>query len=208
MDAIEAARYHEIIRERFSIIDELEKRFDENEYEKVLQEYIFDHLWLLDPAWERATEYSEMERRIQNAVNRVPIRNKETVRPDIRYRRISSKHVIIELKRPSVRMRKTAIEDQVRDYIAAVRQDIYKDPEQMRHPIEAICLLGELPIGWDDPETRRTDQDSLRPFGIRVMTYIEMINNARSAYAKFIKERTPVDEIGATVEAIRSYRPS
>ena len=207
MDAIEASRYLEIVRERLVIIDELERRVDEDEYEKILQKYIFDHLWLLDPAWERATQYENMEERIQNAIDRVQIRNKEEVRPDIRYRRISGMHVIIELKRPSVSIRKTAIEDQVNDYIAAVRQDIGQDPEEGRYPIESICLLGKLPIGWNDNETRKRDEESLRGYGIRVMTYVELINRARSAYAKFAEAKASLVDLGTTVEAIRSYKP-
>ena len=207
MDAIEASRYLEIVRERLIIIDELQQRVDENEYEKVLQKYIFDHLWLLNPAWERATQYRSMEERMQNAINRVAIRNKKEVRPDIRYRHISGMHIIIELKRPSTSIRKTAIEDQVNDYIAAVRQEIEKDSEERRYPIEAISLLGRLPIGWDNPETRSRDEESLRGYGIRVMTYDELINRARSAYAKFVEARAPLVDLSKTVEAIRSYRP-
>ena len=206
MDAIEASRYHEIVRERLAIIDELQQKVDSNEYEKILQKYIFDHLWILDPAWERATQYQTMEERVQNAVARVPIRNKEEVRIDVRYRRISGAHVIIELKRASVSTRKTAIEDQVNDYIAAVKQEIDKDPEEKRYPIEAISLLGRLPSGWDNPETRQRDEESLRGYGIRVMTYDELINRARSAYAKFVEAQAPVGELRAIVEAIRSYK--
>ena len=207
MDAIEASRYLEIVRERLVIIDELQQRVDENEYERVLEKYIFDHLWLLDPAWERATQYQSMEERMQNAIDRVPIRNREEVRPDIRYRRISGMHVIIELKRPSVSIRKTAIEDQVNDYIGAVKQEIDKDPEERRYPIEAISLLGKLPINWNNPDTRARDEESLRGYGIRVMTYNELINRARSAYAKFVEARAPIVDLSKTVDAIRSYKP-
>ena len=207
MDAIEASRYLEIVRERLAIIDELQNKVSDDEYEKVLEEYIFDHLWLLDPAWERATEYESMEEQIQNAVERVRVRNKEEVRTDIRYRRISSAHVIIELKRASVTMSKTGIEAQVNDYIAAVQREIDKDQDERRYPIEAICLLGKLPVGWDNPAIRARDEESLRVYRIRVMTYSELINRARSAYAKFVKAKAPVVEISDTVEAIRSYRP-
>ena len=207
MDAIEASRYFEIVSERLAIIEELQKKVADDDYEKILQKYIFDHLWLLDPAWERATEYQYMEQRIQNAVERVPIRNKKEVQPDIRYRRISGMHVIIELKRPSVSIRKTAIEDQVKDYIDAVKREISKDPDEERYPIEAICLLGKLPIGWDKSETRQLDEESLRRYGIRVMTYDQLINRAHSAYAKFVKAKASVNDLSKTVEAIRSYRP-
>lgn len=207
MDAIESARYLEIVRERLAIIDEFNKRVAQNDYEAVLEKYIFDHLWLLDPAWERATEYAHMEEQIQNAIDRVNIRNKNEVRPDIRYRRISGGHVIIELKRPSVSVRKTEIEDQVNDYIAAVKQYFGQVRDESRYPIDAICLLEKLPVGWNDREVRKRDEESLRGYGIRVVTYTELIARARSAYAKFIKEHVPVVELGRIVDSISSYRP-
>ena len=208
MDAIESSRYLEIVRERLTIIDEFDDRVDKNEYETVLEKYIFDHLWLLDPAWERATEYVHMEKQIQNAINRVPIRGKAQVRPDIRYRRISGGHVIIELKRPSVTVRKTEIEDQINDYIAAVKEYFMHDQDESRYPIDAICLLEKRPVGWDDAEVRKRDEESLRGYGIRVVTYTQLIKRARSAYAKFIKEHVPLVELGETVDSIRSYRPT
>ena len=207
MDAVEAAQYLEIVRYRLSVIKELQDKIQRDEYESELRDYIFEHLWLLDPAWERATEHAQMEARIQNAVERVPIRGKESVQPDVRYRRISSAHVIIELKRASVSIRKTAIEDQLNDYIAAVQQEIEKNAAERRLPIEAICLLGKLPIGWDNPDTRARDERSLHEYGIRVLTFDEMVDRAHSAYTKFIQAQTPVNELRGTVEAIRAYRP-
>ncbi len=208
MDAIEAVSYLRIIQDRLTIIDELEQRVDDNTLERVLEEYLFDHLWLFDPAWERATEYSHMEKRIQNTITQREIRGKSTVRPDIRYRRISNGHVIIELKRPSVRISKTAIEEQVKNYIDALREYNQKDPEESVLPIHAYCIVEKLPLGWDDRNTRQRDEASLRVYDIRVMTYTELIKRARSAYAKFIQAHAPVAEIGETVEAIRTYQPS
>lgn len=208
MDAMEASHYLQIVNERLVVIDKLRDMIKENSYEKILQEYIFDHLWLLDPAWERATQDEKKEIQIQNAVERVPIRDKQKVRLDIKYRRVAGMHVIIELKRPSIRIRKTAIEDQLNDYIKAVRKEIDKDPKESRVPIEAICLLEQLPSGWNDPKTRQRDEDSLRGYGIRVMTYTELISHAESAYAKFVEAKTPLVDLSKTVEAIRSYRPN
>ncbi|MDE0606018.1 MAG: ATP-binding protein [Acidimicrobiaceae bacterium] len=208
MDDIEAVRYHEIVVERLTVIDKFQDKLNDDDYEKVLQEYIFDHLWLLDPAWERATVYADLEKQIKNTIDQVKIYDKKSVRPDIRYRRIHGKHVIIELKRPSVRVTKPDIEKQVNAYIHAVKKEIDKDPEERLYPIEGICLLENLPAGWDNHEIRDTDEESLRPYGIRVMTYTELIKNARSSYRKFIEQRAPLAEIGTTVEAIRSYQSS
>ena len=71
------------------MIDALRKQADENAVEKALQEYVFEHLWLLDPAWERATEDKNMEKSIQKIVDEMneKERGKNTnIRTDIRYR--------------------------------------------------------------------------------------------------------------------------
>ena len=206
MGAIEAANVFETVRGRIAIIEELENKVDENNYEKLIQNYISKNLWLLDPAWERTTEYTAIEERMQNALNRVPIRGRKEVKIDIRYRRVAGAHVIIELKRPGVKLRKTQIEDQINDYIEAVRNVIEQDPSSRHYPLEAICLVGKLPVGWENPRERRRDEESLKAYGIRIMTYEELISNARSAYAKFLGDREEIGALQDTINAIRSYR--
>ena len=148
LDAIEAVRYREIVNERLKVIRKLDQNVQENTLERVLQKYIFDHLWLLDPAWERATEYANMEKRIQSVLQDEPGKK---LRTDIRYRRVGRAHVILELKRGSKRLAKTAIEAQMKKYIKAVKKELKKDSKESTYPIEGICLVGKLPQGWEDP---------------------------------------------------------
>ena len=56
---IEATLYWEIANERVKVIRQLAESCDSNAKERVLQKHIFDNLWLLNPAWERATKGSE-----------------------------------------------------------------------------------------------------------------------------------------------------
>ena len=56
LDDLEATLYYRIVIERLRVIDALAEAVDDNALEKVLQEHIFTHLWLLDPGRERATE--------------------------------------------------------------------------------------------------------------------------------------------------------
>ena len=65
-DALEAALYRDIVRSRLEAIKEFRGIVDEDAKEKVLQNYLFDHLWLLDAAWERATDSEIMESRLIN----------------------------------------------------------------------------------------------------------------------------------------------
>ena len=207
VDAIEAARYHEIVQERLTVIERLNDAVEENVKERILQEYIFDRLWLLDPAWERATQFKRMEETLQKVVEGVPQKD-ETVRVDIRYRKVSGAHVIIELKRASVRQSKTEIEAQLRKYIDAVKAKLSTQGDERKYPIESICIVGKLPQGWDNEEIRKQDEESLRPYSIRILTYDELINNAYSAYAKFLEARGTTDALRELIRDIEDYVPS
>ena len=113
--------------------------------------------------------------------------------------------MIIELKRASVRKSKAEIETQIRKYIAAVERKLAENPKEARYPIESICIVGQLPTGWDNPKNRSRDEESLRPYGIRIITYDELIDNARSAYRKFLDAGKPVAQLSRVVDNVRSY---
>ena len=207
VDSIEAARYFEIVQERLDVIRNFRRKVDEDVLERVLQEYVFDHLWLFDPSWERATaaRHSHMEERLQAVVDGIP--TDSTVRLDIRYRRISGAHVIIELKRASRLLDKTEIESQIKRYIEAVEMEIKKNPQEMIFPIEAICLVGKLPRGWNDAETRRRDEESLNSYRIRVMSYHELIDNSLATYSEFIEASEGLDRLRSLIDNVRAFTP-
>lgn len=206
VDAIEAAHYHKIVQERLTAISKLRNATQENVKERILQEYVFDHLWLLDPAWERATQQQHMEETLQKVVEGVPQKG-ESVRVDIRYRKVSGEHVIIELKRASVQQPKTAIEEQLRKYVAAVKVEINKHGDERKYPIKSICIVGRLPQGWEDEGNRKNDEDSLRPYSIRILTYDELIDNAYSAYSKFLKAKATAGDLQGLIEKIEKHTP-
>ena len=63
-DEVEAALYYQIVHERLNVLDKFQNIVDEDLKEKVIQRYLFDHLWLLDPSWERAEATERIEQRI------------------------------------------------------------------------------------------------------------------------------------------------
>lgn len=207
VDAIEASHYREIVHERLKVVQKLQQNVQEDKLEVVLQEYIFEHLWLLDPAWERATEYANIEERIKSR-HTTPENPEKTLRIDIRYRRVAGAHVVLELKRASRRLHKTDIERQLVDYMNSVEELLKEDSEAIHSPIEGICIVGKLPIGWkEDPEKRRKEEESLRSVGIRVLTYSRLIKDAKSAYTKFLDATRKTKELTGLLENIRSYNP-
>jgi hypothetical protein len=53
IDDLELSYYGQIVSLRVGVIKTLQEKLKQNDKELVLRDYIFDHLWLLDPAWER-----------------------------------------------------------------------------------------------------------------------------------------------------------
>lgn len=53
LDELEATLYYQIVKERIEVIKKFHEITSDDMREKVIQEYLFDHLWLLDPSWER-----------------------------------------------------------------------------------------------------------------------------------------------------------
>ena len=205
VDALEAEHYRQIVEERLAIIRRLRETVDEDAKERILQEYIFDHLFLLDPGWERATRFEDMERRMERVLSdkrRIDIQY-------IKYRRVAAAHVIVELKRRSATTSKTDLENQIGGYIEALRDELSKSgTDTAALPIEGVCIVGRLPRGWDREETRRRDEQSLGLYGIRVVTYDELIDNAFVAYGKFIEAYGSKSRLRELMDQIRSFDPN
>lgn len=205
VDALEAEHYRKIVEERLEVIRKLRETVDEDAKERVLQEYLFNHLFLLDPGWERATMFEDMERRMERALA------KSRRRIDIhytKYRRVAAAHVIVELKRRSASVSKTGLERQVVGYMNELRKELSKSsPDTASLPIEAVCVVGKLPTGWENENIRSRDEDSLRLYRVRVVTYDELIDNAYAAYGKFLDAYASNGALRELMEQIRTFAP-
>ena len=192
-DSLEASLYRDIVRNRLEVIQELERLTDADYRERVLQRYLFDHLWLLDAAWERATGSEEFERRLRV---KEPFKDDDDTkerygRIDIRYRTVAGKHVIVELKRASVRTGIYELAEQGAKYVDGVR-DVLPPEEKDHAHIEVVFVVGRNP---PDPSQRIEDaMNSVSP-GSRIMPYDLLTQRARSAYAAYIDGAREADRI-------------
>ena len=75
-------------------------------------------------------------------------------------------------------------------------------------PIEAICIVGNLPQGWKDETRRSEDERSLAIYRIRVVTYDELIDNAYIAYGRFLAASVSGNRLRKLMEQIRAFDPS
>ena len=193
-DDIEASWYYEITRGRLDIIETLARHVEDDAFEKVLQKYIYTHLWLLDPSWDRATETATLEKyviasfkNISENKNRSSDETEDQMagRIDIKYKKTSGKHIIIELKRSTVKTDTAALIKQVDKYIVALEQEISLTGDSDT-AIEAICIVGKELKDWNTPKRKGQSIESLKAKGIRVVTYQKLIKDARLSYQKYI----------------------
>ena len=204
LDDIEASWYYQITEGRLGIINKLSDDITTDALEKVIQKHIDTHLWLLDPSWDRATEIPVMEKsvraRFQNISDTQETQEVKDGRLDIRYKKTSGKHVIIELKRASVRTSAWDLGKQVNNYIVALKDELTLASENTA--IEAICLVGQLPTGWGDLEERQRQENMLATSNIRVVTYQQLIKDAQTSYKGYLDKRTDKGRIRKLLDEI------
>lgn len=211
IDDLELSYYGQIVRGRVNVITALQEKLSQNKKELVLRDYIFKHLWLLDPSWERTkgTEHAE------TVVNKFLKQNSKTLprdakkaRIDIGYRTTSGKHVIIELKRASIAVPLDDLIKQVRKYRDGARKILekttYKD-----WPIEIICLVGKPPPEWNDSSGtgKKGVIDGLKTVDARIVFYDELLTNAQQAYADYLDEHVKLDKLWGVFDAIDDFAP-
>ena len=131
-DDIEASLYYQIIQERLRIISKLHSAVEDNAMERTIQEILYEHLWLLDPSWDRATETTFMEQTVQKEFEELETKEILTDpelngRYDIKYKMTAGKHVIIELKRANRTLDQYDLLRQVEKYGEALRKIVRGD---------------------------------------------------------------------------------
>jgi hypothetical protein len=211
IDDLEASYYGQIVKGRVEVIETLQKKLDDNEKETLIRDYIFEHLWLLDPSWERAkgTEVAE------TLVEKFLKRNTKELKPaekkariDIGYRTTTGKNVIIELKRASVAVPIDDLTKQVRKYRDGTKRaldgTVYRD-----WPLEIVVLVGTPPPEWNDGvgTGQKGVIDSLKAVDARIVFYNQLLTNAQKAYADYLEAHAKVDRLWGVFEAIDNFAP-
>nr|VFK42720.1 MAG: Histidine kinase-, DNA gyrase B-, and HSP90-like ATPase [Candidatus Kentron sp. TC] len=204
LDEREAILYHQIISERIDVIRTLQKKVQDNALEKVIQEQIFDHLWLLDPSWERAAGSEYMEQQVRTEFGKIEAgltEEEKKARLDIKYRTASGKHIIIELKRANRRVSVYELGSQIRTYRNATIK-LLDAAGLGNQPFEFVCVVGKDLVEQNDPNNSNLVKETLRPLDARVIRYEELLENAYASYSEFLKEHEKVGRITRLLQAI------
>jgi len=196
VDDIEATLYHDIAKGRIEVIRAFKGLVDANEKEKVLQKYLFEHLWLLDASWERAAGSEVIESRLQKEFERIDTglsKEEREGRVDIKYRTTAGKHIIIELKRADRVMDPADLQKQGRKYKNALEK-ILKAVGRDREPVELIFVVGMPVVDGDNVEYV---EKTLGAINGRVIQYDQLIERAIQAYNEYIVASEKVNRIEA-----------
>lgn len=206
-DELEAQLYYEISRGRLDIIDSFEGLTEEDHLEKILQKFLFEHLWLLDPAWDRGTTDPVMEVEVKKAVLDGDEFDgeymKEIGRVDIQYRKSGGEHLIIELKRAGRTTSTIELLTQVNKYQIKMDQ-LLAGINRSHEAYEIICLVGKDLSDWKNPQGREKSRRMLKEANARVVSYQELIGNARRAYSAYLDASKEASKIFHILDAIDS----
>ena len=202
---LERSYYGQIAKGRLRIIDTLEEKLDADEKERVIRDHIYKNLWLLDPSWDVVEGSQQSERRLTTflqSTSKDLTDEERRARIDIGYRRTAGAHVIIELKRASVRTPMLRLYEQIIKYRDGVAKLIPQDG--FGHwPIEVICLMGQQPPEHDEYPGR--PRGLLATIPARVVLYGDLLDNSRRAYAEYLEEHKKVDRLSGIFDAIDDF---
>ena len=180
LDGLEATLYGQIVRKRIDVIRALQEKVDDNARERVIQTYIFDHLWLLDPSWERVEASEVMEKRVGTLFREVDADlsdEEKNARLDIKYRKTAGKHVIIELKRPDRSVSVYELGRQIEKYRSGLMK-VLEAVGKPHEPFEFVCLMGRPPSEWSNPGGQTLVEDTLKVQNARYVSYDELLDNS------------------------------
>jgi hypothetical protein len=212
IDDLELSYYGQIVSLRVGVIKALKDKIKVNDKELVLRDYIFDHLWLLDPSWERTKGTEHAETLVSTFLNDNTASlkgNGKKARVDIGYRAAGGKHVIIELKRASVSVPVDDLMKQVRKYRDGTKRilekTIYKGwpIENCRSAGNSSARMGgwvRHRCGWRNAES--SDGKCTDSF------YDELLTNAQQAYADYLEEHIKLDKLWDVFQAIDDFAPA
>jgi hypothetical protein len=201
IEDLEAALYYQIVAQRLAVIEKFQEHLDDNSLEKVLQDHLFENLWLLDPSWERATE--KKEERLDKAFAEISEQISEEDRDsrfDIQYKKIAGAYVIIELKRRSVRTTTEKLVGQFRKYQLAVEK--YVESIGSKEPVHVVCVVGTDLTDWESSKAKERSLDTFRANSARLIKYDELVYSARNAYHQYLEEKAKVGRVRKLLEEL------
>jgi hypothetical protein len=201
LDELEMVHYYQITKGRLAVLKKFETIVPEAK-ERLIQAELFDHLWLLDPSWERASTDARMEETVMKEFKGLSAgltSDERKGRLDIRYKTAAGRHIVIELKKYK---RQNDINDllkQVRKYRTTLMKCLNSKLPNQQHLIEIICVLGSPPIPENEEAVNRKQLEALNA---RYITYDELIQQTRDSYRDYLDGQKKLGRVQELINSI------
>jgi hypothetical protein len=198
LEDLDATRFHQTVTQRLRVIEKLQEQLEDDAVESVLQEYLGEYPWLLDPSWGRASQNEKMEQWVQMDFvdDEDSIRDEETGRIDLKYARTAGKHILIELKDTEYQPAASGLQSQAEEYRETV-QSLLQKTGRGSEPVEIVFVTGQEPV--DD-----LDDDGAELETARVVTYSNLLQDARDSYEEYLRNRQEAGRVSRLIEKIGS----
>lgn len=201
IDQLEEAHYYQIAKGRLAVLAKFEDILPEAK-ERLIQEHIFEHLWLLDPSWERASTDARFEQSVTKEFEDIDAKltaEEKSGRIDIRYRTAAGAHIIIELKKFDRSIDNLELLGQVSKYKSALEKCLKISYPDQNHAISIICLVGDRPL----PKENDVEHVKLLAvYGARYITYDDLIRRTRDSYRDYLEAQKKINRIQQLIDNI------
>jgi len=207
LDEFEKSLYGQIVRNRIQVIKTLQEKCDKNDLEKAIQKHIYDHLWLIDSSWERATSSEFMEKTMNKIfadINPTLTAEELNSRLDIGYRLTTGKHVIVELKRPDALISLDDLTRQIAKYRFALLEAL-KQSGRANESVEFVCVLGRELKEHTKPTGDETIEKVLGAHNARIVYYKALLDQADKAYQDYLDAAKDADKLMQLISDIDDF---
>jgi hypothetical protein len=222
IEEVERSRYYQLVRERYLRVKRLQELVaDSKVKERDIQKYLFDNIWLVNPAWERATEDEYIETSLGTLAAKSSVDEDELgkagaalglsaehrrQRLDVKFRVSHGKHIIVELKKPDISVTFGKLWDQCASYRDGIKKILTHQGKQ-HEAVEVVFLTGKGVQGWDVPEKAQAERTSLANNGIFVYHYDELVEQAKRQNLAFLDAMKDAGRVSVLLEAIDTEEP-
>lgn len=201
VEDLEASLHRDIISQRLAVIKKLDDDQQNKVREVVVQEHIYNHLWLVDSKWEYKESATDWELRLTEHLRAACPDTTEGARLDIGYRTTAGRYIVIELKKPGLSVTASALLDQGEKYVMALSDYFERNPDSSPIPgqfpsIDVVFIVDKAPI------LHELHRGRLRNMSGRITTYKDLVVQANSAYEDYLQASQKVGRIREIIENI------
>ncbi len=201
VEDLEASLHRDIISQRLAVIKKLDDDQRNKVREVVVQEHIYNHLWLVDSKWEYKESATDWELRLTEHLRAACPDTTEGARLDIGYRTTAGRYIVIELKKPGLSVTASSLLDQGEKYVIALGEYFEKNPESS--PIQGQMPSIDVVFIVDKaPRLHELQKGRLRNMNGRITTYRDLVVQANLAYEDYLQASRKVGRIREIIENI------